>query len=842
MKRVLLLLSVLLPFVVNAETVEIEGLWYNVILKGKVATVVQSEGNQYSGDIVIPEKIEYNDVECTVTEIAAYAFDGCKTMTSVTIPPTITTVGDAAFINCNGLKGIYITDLSAWCNISFTKYGNPLFYAKHMYLNGQEIKELIIPESVKSIGNYAFENCIEIASVVISDGTETIGEYAFWNCNKMSSITIPSSLKEICSSAFSDCSALSSVHISDLTAWCNTVFGDNPLSIAGHLFLNNNEVKNVVVSEGVTSMINTFPNCTEITSVVLPNSLTDIGKSTFRGCTGLSSIVIPDNVTTIGVWAFQGCSNLATLTIGNSVNKIDTYAFMNCSKLTGLMFPNSLKEIGSSSFRECNSITSIVIPNSVQILGTQAFSGCKKLKTVSIGRGLKGGAIDYTTSSYFGNFAFAECESLEDVYCFIETNIPNKLELFLDSYTQYATLHVVRPMIDSYKTTASWKDFGNIVSLTPEEMGLNLEKCQKIITFADSNVKDILVPLYDYDGDGELSEGEVEYVNDQTFTKSVFSGNNNIKSFDELKYFTGLTKVSPEKFLTCNGLTSVIINEGSTIIGYHAFLGCTHMTSVTIPSTMQIVGDHSFWGCVGLKSVKIFAKTPPTLYESAIQNRSSVILYVPKGCKTVYETATYWKQFMKIIEMGDEITIGESGIGTFCSTNPMDFSDTDDIKAYIVSAFNPATSEVTLTRVANVPANTGIVVTGAAGTYTIPLGNSKTIASNLLVGVTTNTILNKVSGDYTNYILAKKNDNLGFYAVANGSTLSAGKAYLPLPTANLPSAARGLIFVFDDNETTTIKQTAVSDKFIYYDLQGRRVETPTHGIYIVNGKKVIINR
>jgi hypothetical protein len=99
---------------------------------------------------------------------------------------------------------------------------------------------------------------------------------------------------------------------------------------------------------------------------------------------------------------------------------------------------------------------------------------------------------------------------------------------------------------------------------------------------------------------------------------------------------------------------------------------------------------------------------------------------------------------MKIIEMGDEITIGESGIGTFCSTNPMDFSDTDDIKAYIVSAFNPATSEVTLTRVANVPANTGIVVTGAAGTYTIPLGNSKTIASNLLVGVTTNTILNKV--------------------------------------------------------------------------------------------------
>jgi hypothetical protein len=301
---------------------------------------------------------------------------------------------------------------------------------------------------------------------------------------------------------------------------------------------------------------------------------------------------------------------------------------------------------------------------------------------------LKGGAIDYTTSSYFGNFVFAECESLEDVYCFIETTIPSFAQIFLDSYPQYATLHVVRPMIDSYKTTASWKDFGNIVSLTPEEMGLDLEKCQKIITFADSNVKNILVPLYDYDGDGELSEGEVEYVNDQTFTKSVFSENNNIESFDELKYFTGLTKVSPEKFLTCNGLTSVIINEGSTIIGYHAFLGCTHMTSVTIPSTMQIVGDHSFQNCSSLTSITIPScvsvigsyafgncdnlttvtvgnETPVAISENVFSNRTNATLYVPEGCKATYQTAPYWNEFKEIIE-DQIITFADATVKALC--------------------------------------------------------------------------------------------------------------------------------------------------------------------------------
>ena len=126
--------------------------------------------------------------------------------------------------------------------------------------------------------------------------------------------------------------------------------------------------------------------------------------------------------------------------------------------------------------------------------------------------------------------------------------------------------------------------------------------------------------------------------------------------------------------------------------------------------------------------------------------------------------------------------------------------------------------------------------------YTIPAGVGQPVYPNMMKGVTTNTVLDKVNGDYTNYVLANKGGNLGFYAVSDGSTLGAGKAYLPLPTADLPSAAREFTLIFDDGETTEIMKVASQEKASqgYYDLQGRRVANPTSGLYIVNGKKVII--
>ena len=181
----------------------------------------------------------------------------------------------------------------------------------------------------------------------------------------------------------------------------------------------------------------------------------------------------------------------------------------------------------------------------------------------------------------------------------------------------------------------------------------------------------------------------------------------------------------------------------------------------------------------------------------------------------------------------------------------LDFSNTG-VKAYIVSAFKPNKAEVTLTRVDDIPAGTGIIVMGNAGTYEIPTTQSETVVSNLLKGVVETTVLSKEDGAYTNYIMADGSNGLGFYAVKNGSTLSANKAYLPLLTSllsNLKSAEiKGIGFKIENgnNSVTAIEridhQTYSNKKSTYFTLSGQKIITPSKGIYIKKKKKVFIKK
>ena len=260
---------------------------------------------------------------------------------------------------------------------------------------------------------------------------------------------------------------------------------------------------------------------------------------------------------------------------------------------------------------------------------------------------------------------------------------------------------------------------------------------------------------------------------------------------------------------------------------------------------MKNIREYGFSNCDNLTDVYCFAENAPTVENTTFENSyvDYATLHVPASAISSYSSSAPWSGFGNIVAItSEDITIGDLGIATFCGSNPIDFSGTDDVKAYVVSSFESATGEVTLTRVNYVPPFTGVIVKGDKGVHTIPAGVGQPMYPNLLKGVTTNTALNKVNGDYTNYVLANKGGNLGFYAVSDGSTLGAGKAYLPLPTADLPSAAREFVLVFDDGETTEIKSIASQEEAPKgcYDLQGRRVANPTAGLYIVNGKKVII--
>ena len=196
-------------------------------------------------------------------------FRGCSSLTSITIPPSVTEIEGGAFSHCNSLSSVHISDIAAWCKIVFGKENfNPLSLAHRLYINGEEIRDLVIPDSVTKIGYSAFRGC-----------------------SNLTSISIPPSVTEIGGGAFSGCKGLTSVHINDIAAWCNIDFAgidSNPLYYAHHLYLNGEEVKDLVI----------------------PNSVTSIGDYAFCECYGLASVTIGSGVTSIGNGAFRSCYGL----------------------------------------------------------------------------------------------------------------------------------------------------------------------------------------------------------------------------------------------------------------------------------------------------------------------------------------------------------------------------------------------------------------------------------------------------------------------------------------------------------------------------------------------------
>ena len=205
-----LFLLTLLPLMASADAVEIDGIYYNLIAKGKVAEVT-SNPNNYSGDVVIPQSVEFQGESYTVTSILGGAFSDCFQLSSITIPSSIKKIGLFTTWFSGGEAPDYsikISDLEAWLNVDFEEndYSYPPFGAPyHLYLNGEELVNLEIPETVSKIKCRAFSDCVSLETVTIPSTVSSIGEHAFDHCYSLNSIIIPHSISSISNGVFSDC-------------------------------------------------------------------------------------------------------------------------------------------------------------------------------------------------------------------------------------------------------------------------------------------------------------------------------------------------------------------------------------------------------------------------------------------------------------------------------------------------------------------------------------------------------------------------------------------------------------------------------------------------------------
>lgn len=322
-----------------------------------------------------------------IIAIPANTFENCPQLQSVTIPASVTAIGNGAFGRCENLVNVYITDLAAWCKISFD---SAVFFYKAgtLYLNNQPITNLQIPEGATAISSYAFTNCTKLQSVTIPDTVTTIGNYAFSKCAKLQNITLPDTVTSIGTGAFSNCENLTAVKL----------------------------------PEGITCISNrTFNDCTNLADITIPNTVTTIGESAFYGCFSLKYNVY-DNGKYLGNQANPNfvlikatSPSITQIKIHADTKIIYDLAFKDCTGLTSVTIPEDVTCIGVGAFTGCSGLKTITIPDNVTAIGFDALAGCSGLKSITIPF-IAGGQYAYYThlggifgkDSYTGSVAAEE--------------------------------------------------------------------------------------------------------------------------------------------------------------------------------------------------------------------------------------------------------------------------------------------------------------------------------------------------------------------------------------------------------------------------------------------------
>lgn len=722
------------------------------------------------------------------------------------------------------------------------------------------------------------ENLLEIDGLSNLNTEEVTDMSAmFYDCKKIQSLNLSSfdtqNVTDM-SSMFNGCLKLTSLNLNG--------FNTQKVTDMSAMFSDCEEIESLNLSSfdtsNVTNMMCMFTNCKSLTELDIRhfmNIKVTSMSAMFSGCSSITSIKMTTSISVEDMSnMFEGCENLTDLDLSQfytagvtnmagmffrccSLETLDVSTF-NTSRVQnmGSMFCMcySLKKLDVSHFKTSN-VTDM----------SNMFSYCEELKLLDV-YGIN------TSKVTKMNGMFEKCSKLIrlDLHSFNVSNVTTTKEMF----TNCASLEKIICDGDWSGISESTDMFSGCTNL---KGAIEFNPSFVTATYANKTTG-YFSPFYYYIAEVSNDHMTLTFRRSETAPNGTTQWDATRTGYEEIDYNeTGDDDFEPDYTFHGLGVSKVVFDESfkdarpnscyswflwnsqlTTIEGLeyfntsevtnmsHMFYGCNKLSSLDLRHfNMSNVEKLAcmFYGCTNLE----------TIFSDEDWNNNYIIDdggYMFYGCRKLKGAISYNSSKTDIqyanpytgyfTSLEDEITVPLYSICTYCSRFDLDFTNVTGLKAYIISGFSPSTCTLTLTPVTAVRAGEGLLLKGDAGEYVVPHTTTDMIYSNLLVGVPTTTYVYPTDGENTNFILANGSHGVNFYTLSEAGNIAAGKAYLQLPTSELPSSARSFKFEFGDDDITGIKANLISEDAAFYDLQGRKVLQPSKGLYIVNGKKVII--
>ncbi len=770
------------------------GMTFTYATGSKTAILVKSTST--AKDIIIPATIKVDSVTYKVTTIGKSAFSDLKSMTNLTIQEGIQIIGEGAFQNCTNLEKV---ELPA----TLTAIGDNAFYncSRLSHIINKLNEPLSVSNNIFSESTFATAtlyvptNCMSLyrsASVWTDFATILEGEMNIKTIDGMTFyyVTGPN-IATLAKAA----TTTSDVTVPDTISVGNIIY--KVTAIDKYAFSGINSLVNLTIAEGIITIgSNAFQNCNNMQRVTLPSSLTQIGDYAFDKCSRLTYVsckvatpfVISDNVFTTytaklnvptgSATSYQktdGWKNFSIVLEGELKDVVIdgmTYTYATGTRSASLAkgvtnekdvtIPSTITvneitytvtDIDPSAFNNASSLVNLTISEGIQTIGANAFYNCAFLNKIQLP----------STIIAIGEGAFNKCDRISHVESLIKAPSIIKDNVFTTTTYSEATLYVPVSASSIYKGTTGWKNFasileGEIMEATVDGMKYicvpNL-KIAKLVQ-GSSNSKEVTVP----------SSIKVDDVN-----------------YD-------VTDIDRSAFYGSNSLVNLTISEGIKKIGMMAFKNCYNLTKVILPASLTSIGDNAFDTCNRLEEVYSNIQTPFVISDNVFSNYSAN-LHVPEGTDSLYKNTAGWSNFT-VVKLTSPITIGANGKTTYCGDKDLDFSFSDEVKAFIATGYDKDESIIWMTRVKDVPAGVPVMIKGEANkTYDIPISNGGvSYYKNMFVGNTKGESISigetSEDGKYVNYYMSGGQ----FKSVKTSANIGANKCYLQLP-ATFEAASEG---------------------------------------------------